>query len=261
MSIADLTRAVDQAAASMDRAIVASTRTNQVTAKADRVLERINENQGIARAARQREYQRMMGDFGARLKRIGLAVGLISIAAIGIGLFIPIGMFGFLAAVGLALGAAAFIAARPTRQIDLPTMPADVGNAEMVRRFDSYLVRTRGALPAPARAEVDLISAHLPDLEKVLSRIETMDPDAQEARRLMAKHLPGLIDRYAHVPAGYRDSVDGEGMTVDERLVDGLVAGRKALDELGERLAKKDVAAFETQGRFIKSRYGEKELD
>jgi hypothetical protein len=46
-------------------------------------------------------------------------------------------------------------------------------------------------------------------------------------------------------------------VSVDERLVEGLSAGRAALADISERLARGDVAAFETQGRFIKSRYGE----
>jgi hypothetical protein len=44
---------------------------------------------------------------------------------------------------------------------------------------------------------------------------------------------------------------------VDQRLVEGLAAGRSALAEVSEQLARADVAALETQGRFIQSRYGE----
>ena len=76
----------------------------------------------------------------------------------------------------------------------------------------------------------------------------------------MSLHLPVLIDRYLHVPAAYRDQRDGEGISVDERLVEGLSAGRAALTDISERLARGDVAAFETQGRFIKSRYGEEKI-
>jgi hypothetical protein len=50
-------------------------------------------------------------------------------------------------------------------------------------------------------------------------------------------------------------------VTVDERLIEGLAAGREALTEVSEKLAKSDLAAFETQGRFIKSRYGEERID
>ena len=72
--------------------------------------------------------------------------------------------------------------------------------------------------------------------------------------------MPGLIDRYLHVPAAYRSEQDGEGKTVDERLIDGLAAGRAALNEISEKLARADVAALETQGRFIESRYGEEHI-
>jgi hypothetical protein len=74
-------------------------------------------------------------------------------------------------------------------------------------------------------------------------------------------HLPGLIDRYLHVPASHRKELDGEGISVDERLVEALAAGRQALNEISENLARQDIAAFETQGRFIQSRYSEKTLD
>jgi len=131
----------------------------------------------------------------------------------------------------------------------------------MVERFDSYLYRVRTALPAPARAEVDAISAALPSLKQTLERLDTLDPQAQDARRLMSIHLPGLIDRYANVPPEFRKERDGEGKTVDERLVDSLAAGRAALSEVSEQLARADMAAFETQGRFIKARYGEQGIE
>ena len=77
----------------------------------------------------------------------------------------------------------------------------------------------------------------------------------------MSIHLPGLVDRYLNVPAEFRRQEDGEGLTVDQRLVEGLTAARTALDEISKDLAQSDLNAFETQGRFIKSRYGEQTLD
>jgi hypothetical protein len=97
----------------------------------------------------------------------------------------------------------------------------------------------------------------LPRLKETLTRVETLDSAAQDARRLMSLHLPGLIDRYANVPTAYRGEVDGEGISLNQRLTDGLAAGRAKLSEVADNLARGDVAAFETQGRFIKSRYGE----
>jgi hypothetical protein len=42
---------------------------------------------------------------------------------------------------------------------------------------------------------------------------------------------------------------------VDERLVASLDAAHAALGDLGSRLVQQDRDAFETQGRFIESRY------
>jgi hypothetical protein len=119
----------------------------------------------------------------------------------------------------------------------------------------------RPALPAPAQAQLDAMSAILPSLKKTLERVDTLEPAAQDARRLMSIHLPGLIDRYANVPPAYRSEKDGEGKTVDERLVESLSAARSALSEVSQQLARSDLAAFETQGRFIESRYGDKGIE
>ena len=231
-------------------------KVERAIARFDRVTRQLDERDGAVRDAARRERQRLNADLASRAKRVGFAVLAVSIVTIAVGLFIPIGMFGFLAAVGLAVGVAALLAFTPseTRSIAAPT--TDLPNGEMVQRFDSYLYRARRALPAPAQAEIDGISSLLPALRQTLERVETLDPNAQDARRLMSIHLPGLIDRYMHVPAAYRSERDGEDKTVDQRLVEGLSAGRAALNEIGERLARADMLALEAQGRFIQSRYG-----
>ena len=131
----------------------------------------------------------------------------------------------------------------------------DMPNQAVVQRLDGLLVRKRDALPAPAASRLDAISAQLPLLENRLAETQLLDPLAQDARRLMGKHLPELIERYERVPAAYRNERDGEGMTVDQRLIAGLDAAKSALDDLGRKLAHEDLTAFETQGRFIESRY------
>lgn len=237
-----------------------NTKVERALARFERVTRALDERDGAAREAAKRERQRLNRDLGRRVARVGVAIGVISIVTIIIGLVIPIGMFGFLAAVGLAIGIAALLAFMPAEPAaKAPT--ADLANGVMVQRFDSYLYRTRGALPPPARAEVDAISAQLPSLKAALERVGTLDPKAQDARRLMSLHLPGLIDRYLNVPAEFRRQADSEGISVDQRLVDGLAAARTALAEITEDLAKGDLAAFETHGRFIKSRYGEQTID
>lgn len=238
-------------------------RFNAVIARADRVMAQLDNRDGAVRAAAQRERQRLNSDLKRRAVRVGTAILVISMLTIIAGIILPtgIGMFGFLAAVGLAIGAAALLAFTPTAPKSLKAPSTDLPNGEMVQRFDSYIYRSRPLLPAPAQAELDKISAALPALKQTLERNEAVDPNAQDARRLMSLHLPGLIDRYLHVPAAYRSDHDGEGLTIDDRLVEGLSAGRQALAEISEKLAKQDMLAFETQGRFIESRYGENRID
>ena len=233
---------------------------DRVIQRADRVMRQLDERDGAVREAARRERQRLNTDLMLRFSRIGVAIGIISIITIVVGFIQPIGMFGFLAAVGVAIGIAALLGFMPSGKNDPTAPPADLPNGEMVQRFDSYLYRQRAALPAPARAEIDALSRILPSLKQTLERVDDLNPDAQDARRLMSVHLPGLIERYANVPPAYRSQKDGEDVTIDERLVEGLHAGRDALAEVAEKLARSDMAAFETQGRFIKSRYGEEEI-
>lgn len=234
---------------------------DKVIERADRVMRQLDERDGAARDAARRERQRLNSEVASRIGRVGVAIGVISLITIIVGLLTPIGMFGFLAAVGVAIGVAALLSFLPTQRGGAEAPSKDLPNGQMVQRFDSYLYRQRAALPAPARAELDALSAVLPSLKQTLERIDDLNPDAQDARRLMSVHLPGLIDRYVNVPPAYRSQKDGEDVTVDERLVEGLQAGRAALAEISEKLARSDVAALETQGRFIKTRYGEDRID
>jgi hypothetical protein len=232
-------------------------KADRAIAHANAVFQRLDVRKGPVRDAATRERQRLNADLLRRLARVGVAIGVVSLVTIVIGLIVPIGMFGFLAAVGLAIGIAALLAFMPSAERTAAAPAADLPNGAMVQRFDSYLYRTRSALPAPAQAEVDGLSAVLPSLKQTLERVDELDPNAQDARRLMSIHLPGLIERYSHVPAAYRGEEDGEGKTADERLVEALAASRAALGEISEKLARDDLAALETQGRFIQSRYGQ----
>ena len=186
-------------------------KVERAIARFDRVTQQLDQRRGPVREAARRERQRLNADLGGRVKRVGVAIGIISLVTIAIGLFLPIGMFGFLAAVGLAIGVAALLALSPAGASAAAAPSADLPNGQMVQRFDSYLYRTRGALPAPAQTEIDAISSALPSLRQTLERVDNLDPNAQDARRLMSIHLPGLIERYSRVPSAFRGEEDGEG--------------------------------------------------
>jgi hypothetical protein len=233
-------------------------KVSKALARFDRVMAVIDEREGPVAMQARRERQRSLRRYGRATRNAVLAILAISIATIVIGVITPIGLFGFLAAVGLAVAIAGLLFFWGSREeTALPTVPQDVPNAEMVQRFDSFLYKTRRALPAPAQTVVDGITSQLGTLRQTLERTDTLDPDAQEARRLMSVHLPNLIERYANVPPAFRSEADAEGKTVDQRLVEGLAASRTALTEVNERLAKRDLDAFQTHGRFIESKYGQ----
>lgn len=228
---------------------------DEAIARFDDIVGRIDGRSAEAMRASRRAYGRELRSLGTRLGYMGTAIAILIAATIAFGLVVgPIGIGGlFLVAAAMLLVLILFSVwpAEP-RKIELtPQTPM----RQIVRQLDSYLVRQRPALPAPAARKVDEISARLPLLESRLAEADLLDPLAQDARRLMGKHLPDLIERYERVPAAYRHERDGEGMTVDERLIAGLDAANTALDDLSRKLAHEDMTAFETQGRFIESRY------
>ncbi|HYN46976.1 MAG TPA: hypothetical protein VES64_09825 [Allosphingosinicella sp.] len=235
-----------------------SRQVDQAIARFDEVMGRIDRG-APARAAEARQFSRSTSAWARRAATAAIAVFLVIAATTVVGIVLDgIGLGGFVLSL-IAMVAAGLFFLVPRREKPIVDYKEDMPNQAVVRRLDSLLVRKRAALPAPAARRIDAISQQLPLLESRLAEAEILDPLAQDARRLMGKHLPELIERYERVPAEYRGERDGEGMTVDERLVAGLDAARTALDDLGRKLAHEDMAAFETQGRFIESRYKEEE--
>src|SRR4051794_25785240 len=112
----ELGRIFDRANESFARAERTSQKVGRSLSRADTVMRRVDERGGAVRAAAQRERQRLNTDLKRRAARMGVAIGLVSLATIVIGLVIPIGMFGFLAAVGLAIGVVALLAFMPSAE-------------------------------------------------------------------------------------------------------------------------------------------------
>jgi hypothetical protein len=227
---------------------------NEMIARLDDVVGRIDRT-AASRAASRRDFSRGAAAVARKATNIGVAIGLLIAATIAFGMIVgPIGLGGLFAVAALMFLAVLLFSFWPGEK-PVVEYKEDMPNQAVVQRLDSLLVRKRAALPAPAASRIDAISAQLPLLENRLAEAQILDPLAQDARRLMGKHLPELIERYERVPPAYRHERDGEGMTVDERLIAGLDAAKTALDDLGRKLAHEDLSAFETQGRFIESRY------
>jgi hypothetical protein len=260
MSPEDIGRLFAEAEARFDQARASASRTDKTLQRADSIMANLGGRSAAERAAARRERERLNSGLGRTAKRVGLIILGVWLATLAIGFVRPIGIFGLIAAVlvGLFLAMAMIAGSRGGRRPQLPSPTASA--AQLADRLDSYFYRARPALPGPARVEVDAMLAALPELRQMLDRAGPASDVEDEARRLLGTHLPNLIDRYLSVPPGYRTVDDGD-MSVDARLIEALKAGRGAIDDLGHRLAQGQVTAFETQGRFIESRYKDEPLD
>lgn len=228
--------------------------------RAERVLEHMASRTPEARAAALRERQRWVRSVGRRAARMIIAVGVWAALVMTYALFVgPIGLMGFLGAL-LVAAALMVIFASWDPQRRYVAYAEQMPTREVVSQLDSRLVRARPALPPPARGKLDAISAQLPLLERRLEGLDPLDPVAQDARRLMGKHLPDLLDRYERVPLPQRRDTDVEGLTVEQRLDRGLDAARVAVDDLSAKLAQGELHAFDTQRRFLETRYKDPEL-
>jgi hypothetical protein len=228
---------------------------DQAIARFEEVMHRIDRGTSAGDAQRRLQARRI-DSMRSKLGNIGMAIGVLIAATLVFGFVVgPIGITGLFVVAVLMFLAVLVFSVWPGADQPAVDYKEDMPNKAVVQRLDHLLARKRAALPAPAVSRLDAISAQLPLLENRLAETQMLDPLAQDARRLMGKHLPELIERYERVPAAYRNERDGEGMTVDQRLVAGLDAAKSALDDLGRKLAHEDLSAFETQGRFIESRY------
>ena len=229
---------------------------DQAIARFDEVMGRIDRS-SASRTAERRVWSRGVAALGRKMGNIGIAIGLLIVATIAFGLIVgPIGLGGLFLVASLMVLSILLLSFWPGER-PIVEYKEDLPNQAVVQRLEGLLVRKRAALPAPAASRIDAISAQLPLLENRLAETQILDPLAQDARRLMGKHLPELIERYERVPNAYRNERDGDGLTVDQRLVAGLDAAKSALDDLGRKLAREDLSAFESQGRFIENRYRE----
>lgn len=225
-------------------------------ARFDEYSARLDGHTPVVSAARRRQLTRSAASLGRRLANIGMALVALAVATIAAGLALNgIGLTGLFIVSVLTLLIVIFFSMGGEKTAKERPFREDMPNRDVVQTLDGFLHRRRAALPAPAARRVDAISQQLPLLESRLAEVPVLDPLAQDARRLMGRHLPELIERYERVPPAYRHERDGEGLTVDERLIASLDAARAALSDIGSKLTREDLNAFETQGRFIESRY------
>src|SRR5215218_10040066 len=97
-------------------------RFDKVIARADRVMQQLDERDGAVRDAARRERQRLNASVMRRVTRVGVAIGII-------------------------IGIAARPGILPTGKGRPAGPAADLPNGQIVQQVDSYLYRKRAALP------------------------------------------------------------------------------------------------------------------
>jgi hypothetical protein len=134
--------------------------------------------------------------------------------------------------------------------------PAKLSKEELAAlpcKAEEWLLERRLALPATAGAPLDAILDALGDLPPRLGKLEPNSTLAWEARRMIADHLPTLVESWCALPAATRE----RDFETRERLIDGLGTIAKELGRLCEEASHEERMAFETRRRFLDARYGE----
>jgi hypothetical protein len=228
---------------------------DEIVARNDARLRRLAIGEA-AQVARARRRQRSAAAVGQRVLRAGGIGAALVLAIILWGLIIgPIGT----TALVLAVLGGAVAMALAALSVGTPAEPARLGEdvpAALPAATDAWLDRRRADLPRLAAPQVDAISARLATLETQLARVPAGDPVAQDVSRLLARHLPELVEKYTRVPAEQRArTLEADGRSLDTALIDGLKIVEEELARASDSLAEADRDAVVVQGKFLESRY------
>ena len=218
--------------------------------QADEYLRRHMKSKAV-RAAEKRREQRQTRETGLRLRRAALVSGASGAAILGVGtLIVPVAVPVLALAGGGALLLGIGSLFRPSRR----AADGDFSKAELAELpgdAEDWLLARREGLPFDCRSLLDRIFRRLGDLQPHLATLAPHSGAAWEARRLLGDHLPGLVLAWEAIPASARE----EDPEVRARLRAGLETVADALDALCREVCRDPLMTFETQNRFLESRY------
>lgn len=213
-----------------------------------------------AREAHKRRLQRGVGEAFRRVRRAALLFVLLLLALIAVDVAgASMGFLTWLVAAPALVLAAMVSLLWPTRQGRRPQFPTasagrqPLGLEALAGRCAEALLERSRDLPRPALPAADAILSRLRDLQPHLDTLPEGSPAAGEARRLIGDHLPRLVDTYLALPPGARSP----GSESDRRIAESLDIVADELARLCEQLDACRTSDFETQRRFIESRYGD----
>lgn len=219
--------------------------------QADGFLRRNLKSKAV-RAAEKRRAERQSRETEARMKRAAWVGGASGAAILGVGvLVVPVAVPMLAAAGGGALLLAAGSLFRPARRRGGEGDFSRAELAELPGDAEDWLLTRREGLPLDCRPQLDRIFRRLGDLQPHLATLAPHSTPAWEARRLLGDHLPRLVFAYEAIP----DSAREDDPDVRARLCAGLETVADALDALCREVCRDPLMTFETQNRFLESRY------
>jgi hypothetical protein len=219
--------------------------------QADEYLRRNMKSKAV-RAAEKRRGERQSREADARIKRAALVGGASGAAILGVGALVaPVAAPVIVAAGGGALILAVGSLFRPSRRRSDEGDFSQAELAELPGDAEDWLLTRRDGLPLDCRPQLDRIFQRLGDLQPHLATLAPHSTAAWEARRLLGDHLPRLILAWDALPG----SAQEEEPEVRARLRTGLETVADALDQLCREVCRAPLMTFETQGRFLESRY------
>lgn len=210
-----------------------------------------------AREAGKRRLKRGAGEALRRVRRAALLVVVLLAALIFWSIAISsVGFLTWLIALPTILLAALISLTFPTRQFRRGRGEEGAGPDEprldrLAERAEDWLIDQAGVMPRAALPAFEEILVRLDDLRPGLADLSAADPLAGEARRLIGSHLPLLVDSYAALPPEKRRP-DSES---SRRIAESLDLVAEEMTRLCDRIDGCRVSAFETQTRFIETRY------
>jgi hypothetical protein len=204
-----------------------------------------------------RRLERTTRSVGRRLRNMAFGVLAVLVAAFLYGnLVAPLGFLGLMVTLMAAICTMFVLAGWPKERAPKLEKLPEAPLATLPAKVESWLEGQRLALPAPAAREIDRIMAQLDRLGPELKTLDPATPQADDARKLLADHLPRLVKSYADVPATERGTAEAQG-----HFREGLKVVGSEIDRLTTDIARERLRALETEGRFLESRYGSPKRD
>lgn len=211
---------------------------------------------GNVRQAQKRRARRKWQEALLRMRRAAWILAGLLVALIGASIITDVGFFTWLVAIPTSFFVAFLSLFWPSRAAVEPSVTAESAPlGDMAIRAADGLLDRCDELPGRAIGSADMIIGRLHELAPHLAALDPSDPAAGDARRLICQHLPRLVDTYLDLPLSMR-SPGAESTT---RFTESLAIVAQEFDSLLDRCCRDRQLGFETQHRFIETRYRDDE--